>query len=215
MNRNFLKTNWFYVALGLLLLVYTVRKYPALNPFIGSGKAGSIEKTTEGKGGKKSGAALLGFVPDRTAKEEEIASVDATKAEVFLKRFAPVVLSERKKFRIPASVMLACAYVNSQAGQKTLAQEGNNFFALPCDDSWDAETIQHKGTCYRKYESAWASFRDFSIYLSSQEWYGALKKSAGMDADPWIEKLGKEGVSNAKELQKVIEAYDLIELDGI
>ncbi|MBC7773918.1 MAG: glucosaminidase domain-containing protein [Phycisphaerae bacterium] len=214
MNWNFIKTNWFYLALGLLLVLYTIRKFPSLNPFDATNKNAQPEKVTEGKGARKGGAALLGFVPE-TPKERppEMDDVDASKAEAFLKRFANVALSEHKKFGTPASVILACAYVNSQAGQRETATAANNFFALPCSQGWEGETVQMGGKCVRKYESAWASFRDFSIYLSSQEWFGSLKKSAGKDGRKWAEKLGSEGVANAKVMQKVMEAYRLHELD--
>lgn len=214
MNWNFIKTNWFYLAMGIVLLLYGVRKYPGLNPFNPSNKATGSEKTTEKKARSKGGAALLGFVPDgpreSTIDKEEI---DATQAEAFLKRFAQVAVSERKKFGIPTSIILACAYSNSLAGQQESASDANNFFALTCSDGWEGETLKIEGKCVRKYESAWASFRDFSIYLSSQEWFGTLKKTAGKDWQQWVEKLDAEGVSKAKTMRKVIEAYHLEELD--
>ncbi len=214
MNWNFIKTNWFYLAMGIVLVLYTVRKYPRLNPFNSSGKNSQTEKITEGKGARKGGEALLGFVPE-TPKERspEMSEVSAAKTEAFLKRFAQVAVSEHKKFGTPSSIILACAYSNSQAGQRETATAANNFFALPCGDGWENETAQIGGQCVRKYESAWASFRDFSIYLSSQEWFGSFKKSAGKDWRKWAEKFGSEGVGNAKAMQQVIEAYRLEELD--
>jgi len=214
MNWNFIKTNWFYLAMGFLLVLYAARKFPSLNPFTPSNKNNQTEKVTEAKGTKKGGAALLGFVPE-TPKERppELDSVDAPKTEAFLKRFAQVAHSEQKKFGIPASVILSSAYANSQAGQLETVTAANNFFALSCADGWEGETTQVGGKCVRKYESAWASFRDFSIYLSSQEWFGSLKKSAGKDGRKWAEKLGTEGVANAKATQKVMDTYNLQELD--
>lgn len=215
MNWNFIKTNWFYLAMGLLLLVYAVRKFPNLNPFHTSGKSGQSEKVTERKSTRKGGAALLGIVADTPVeKPSESREIDEGKAEAFLKRFARVALSEHKKFGIPASVILSCAYANSQAGQNEASTAANNFFALGCEDGWEGETLSIDGKCRRKYESAWASFRDFSIFLSSQEWFGSLKKSAGKDARKWVEKMGAEGVANSKTMLKVMDAYDLTELDA-
>ena len=214
MNWNFFKTNWFYFAMGVVFLLYTVRKYPWLNPLNSNGKNTKTEKFTEAESSPKKGAALLGLVPDASSEKRlDAEPANGQKAEAFLKRFAPVAVSERKKFGVPASVILACAYVNSEAGQSESATAANNFFALPCADAWDGETEQIEGDCFRKYESAWASFRDFSIHLSSQEWYGSLKKSAGKDWEKWVEKLGSEDVSNGKSMKKIIEAYKLHELD--
>ncbi len=214
MNWNFIKTNWFYLAMGVVLVLYTMRKFPSLNPFNTSNKNNQIEKFTEEKSARKGGAALLGFVPERPKERPpEMGDVDAAKAEAFLKRFAHVAFSEHKKFGMPASLILACAYANSQAGQRETATAANNFFSLSCADGWEGETVEISGKCVRKYESAWASFRDFSIYLSSQEWFGSLKKSAGKDGRKWAEKLGSEGLANAKAMLKVMEMYNLQELD--
>ncbi|MFN0213954.1 MAG: glucosaminidase domain-containing protein [Saprospiraceae bacterium] len=214
MNWNFIKTNWFYLVLGVMVLLYAGRKFPSLNPFNSIQKGAKQEKTTEKMGAKIGGAALLGFVPEPPkGRKENLGDIDATKAEAFLKRFAQVAVSEHKKFGIPASVILACGYANSQAGQREYAKTANNFFNLPCGDGWEGETAQFNGKCLRKYESAWASYRDFSIFLSSQEWFGSLKKSAGKDGKRWAEKFGAEGVSNTKAMLKIMEAYRLEELD--
>ncbi len=216
MNLNYLKTNWFYLAMGIVLTLYTFRKFPNLNPFNSPDKNPKIEKITEGKSAAKGGAALLGFVPEPPKERPpELATVDAAKTEAFLKRFAQVAVSERKKFGIPASVILAAAYANSHAGQHETALSANNFFLLSNADGWEGETAQIGGKAMRKYETAWASFRDFSIHLSSQEWFGSLKKSAGKDWRKWAEKLGNEEVANSKAMQKVIETYRLDELDGV
>ncbi|MDZ4683024.1 MAG: glucosaminidase domain-containing protein [Saprospiraceae bacterium] len=216
MNLNYFKTNWFYLAMGVVLMLYTMRKFPNLNPFNSPDKNSKIEKITERKGDGKGGADLLGFIPE-TPKERppELSSSDAAKTEAFLKRFAQVAVSERKKFGIPASVILAAAYANSQAGQHETAVLANNFFGLSNAEGWEGETAQIAGKPVRKYETAWASFRDFSIHLSSQEWFGSLKKSAGKDWRKWVEKFGKEGVSNPNMMQKIIEAYRLDELDSV
>jgi len=214
MNWNFLKTNWFYLAMGVLLALYLTRKYPNLIPLDLPNKNTPAETLREGiKPGKK-GAALLGFVQDEPAAVRPVpGKVKAEKAEAFLKRFAKVAVSERKQFGIPASVLLACAFVNSQAGQLETSKAAHNIFALPCSQEWEGGTTRINGKCVRKYETAWASFRDFSIHLSSQEWYGSLKKSAGKDWRKWADKLGKEDVADAKALKKVIEEYQLDELD--
>ena len=214
MNWNFLKTNWFYLAMGVLLALYLTRKYPNLIPLDLPNKNSASETFKEGLKPGNKGAALLGFVPDEPAAVRPVTGkVKAERAEAFLKRFAKVAVSERKQFGIPASVLLACAFVNSQAGQLESAKAAHNIFALPCTQDWEGGTTRIHGKCLRKYETAWASFRDFSIHLSSQEWYGSLKKSAGKDWRKWADKLGKESVTDAKAMKKVIEEYQLDELD--
>jgi flagellum-specific peptidoglycan hydrolase FlgJ len=210
MNWQYFKTNWFFMVMGALLMLGLVRKYPQLNPFHPSLENSRSGKITDNQNVAAAGAALLGLVP---AENKSEAPAGGPETEAFLKRFAQVAVSERKKFGIPASVILACAHANSQAGRNTGAREANNFFSLACLDEWEGETTQIDGKCFRQYETAWASFRDFSIYLSSQEWYGSFKKSAGKDALKWADQLEKAGISNAEEMGRIITAYRLEELD--
>jgi hypothetical protein len=218
MNLNFFKTNWFAFAMAALLLLSVARKYPRLNPFASPAKSAESEKITEGKNAQGPGASLLGLIPEPPKALDGDAGIpndveNRAVAEAFLKRFAPVAVSERKKFGIPASIILACAYANSEAGKRESAKSANNFFGLACADDWEGENAQIGGECVRRYETAWASFRDFSIFLTSQEWFGSLKKSAGKDWHKWAAKLGSEGVSNTQSLKKVVETYKLDALD--
>jgi flagellum-specific peptidoglycan hydrolase FlgJ len=212
MNWKFFKTNWFYFALGILSVCYVVRKYPQWNPFQ-SPEHPRKEKLSNDRATAKKGAALLGFVPDESDRQKTTHATSEADAEAFLKRFASVAVSERKKFGIPVSVMLAAAYVNSASGQSDAAQKAHNYFNLPCSDDWDGETATISGECVREYESAWASFRDFSIYLSSQDWYAKMKKTAGKDWEKWVEKFGEEGISKSGKMTKIIEDFELMELD--
>jgi hypothetical protein len=213
MNWKFIKSNWFALAFGILLVCYAMRKYPQWNPFTRPDSPRKETKSEEHSAAKK-GAALLGFVPDDSDKKmPEQDDLSEKDAELFLKRFAHVALSEKKKFGIPVSIILASAYVNSKAGKSEAAKKAHNYFALPCAEDWEAETITVSGQCMREYESAWASFRDFSIFLSSQEWFGAMKKSAGKNWRKWAEKLGEEDISETARMVKLIEEFDLQELD--
>lgn len=214
MNWKFIKTNWFYLAMALVLLLYTVRKYPQFNPFTPAGKNNATEKLSDKNKSRNKGAALLGLIQDAPEPQKRnTESIDDKQAEAFLKRFAQVAHSEHKKFGMPTSILLAAAFVNSRAGEAESVKKTNNFFGLACGEDWENESAQMDGTCLRKYESAWASFRDFSIYLSSRDWYGSIRKSAGKDWHKWIQKLDDEEIASSKEMQKVIESYQLFELD--
>jgi hypothetical protein len=218
MNWQYFKTNWFYMALGALVMFGIVRKYPHLSPLRLLQGRSDTYKSTENTAASRTGAALLGYVEERspqTASSAELGAVATEKADAFLKRFAHVAVSERKKFGIPASVILAAAYANSQAGTHDWVGSTNNYFSLPCDESWEGERTEVGGKCLRRYETAWASFRDFSIYISSQEWTGSLKRKAGKDWRAWSEQLGKAGIANPKAMQKLIKSYRLYELDGV
>jgi flagellum-specific peptidoglycan hydrolase FlgJ len=208
------KTNWFSIALVCIVLLAIVRKGVHIN--IGRGNAPAtgekVEKFTDNGSGQAAGT-TMGLVPDLNAHP---AGMDAN-AGVFVKRFAQVAISEKKKFGIPASIILAAACVNSSAGQRAVCQKTNNFFALPCDASWEGATVSIDNHCYRRYETPWESFRDFSIHLSGQEWYGALRKSAGRDWQAWVNGIRVSDISDVpncrEEMTRMIRTFQLDDLD--
>jgi flagellum-specific peptidoglycan hydrolase FlgJ len=220
MKSQFFKTNWFTIALLLLLLLTLVRKFM---PASGGGATSPKQKERKEANPEKYTAtespALLGFSAESPDAARQQPAADKAAAVAFVRRFESVAVSERKKFGIPASVLLGCAFVNSTAGMSDAATKANNFFALPCDSDWDGEKATIDGRCLRRYESAWASFRDFSIYLSGQEWFGSAKKSAGKDWQKWAKELAKHSISDVpdfdKKLVQAIQAHRLYDLDEL
>jgi len=214
MNWKFIKTNWFTIALVLLVLVYIIRKNlppgpgKVITPEHKEVKEAAPEKYTSAESNT-----FLGFSLESARDGSQKHSPHEATAVAFLQRFGKVAVSERKKFGVPASVLLACAYVNSTAGQRETATTANNYFALSCSDEWEGETAKVGGKCVRRYETAWASFRDFSIFLTSQEWFGSVRKSAGKDWRIWVKELDQKGVSDGGELEKAITTYRLYDLD--
>lgn len=134
----------------------------------------------------------------------------------YLKRFARVVINERHKYGIPSSIILACGLLQSQAGQRDIAQKGNNHFGLTCTVDWSGESGAYQGDCYRHYENAWTSFRDHSNYLTSGK-FAQLTTLESTDYRAWangLEQLGYSEVDNlADHLINVIETYGLADLD--
>lgn len=216
MNWKFLKTNWFTIALVLLLLSAVARKFaPTKGSDTSAPKKQERPEANPEKYTATDQQALLDFSANAPAKPV----VDRATAIAFIRRFESVAISERKKFGIPSSVLLGCALVNSAAGKADWVNRTNNFFALPCSSDWEGGTASLDGRCLRRYESAWASFRDFSIFLTSQEWYGSVKKSAGKDWQKWSKELAKHGISDVSdfgaELEKAIQTYRLYDLDAL
>ena len=93
----------------------------------------------------------------------------------------------------------------------------STYFALPCGGNWDGPTLTVEGVCIRQYNTPWESFRDFSITLAGQDWYGATRQSAGKDWQQWVKVLADKNVSDVPnlnlELTHIIQAYRLFELD--
>lgn len=218
MNWKFLKTNWFTIALVLLLLSAITRKY--IIPRGGDAVAPKKREQPEANPEKYTATdnqALFDFSAGSPGAASKKPVVDKAAAIAFIRRFESVAISERKKFGIPSSVLLGCAFVNSAAGKADWINRTNNYFALSCAPEWEGGTATVDGRCLRRYGSAWESFRDYSIYLTSRDWCGDVKKSAGKDWQKWAEELSKHGISDVpdfeKELKQVIRSHRLYDLD--
>ena len=137
---------------------------------------------------------------------------DATK-HAFLKRFGEVAKAEQDRFGIPASVVLGTAMLQSTAGTRDIAVQVSNHFALSCSSDWRSACQSFHGQSYRKYESAWSSFRDFSQFLDSN--YANLK---GGNYENYANALQNDGFSGdpniGEHLIEIIEGYRLQELDN-
>lgn len=213
MKWQIIQSNWFSAALILLLLIILFQK-KGIWDIVAQKPANNISEAVKKPEKQAPSTFGLGVESNRAAVPSEI---DQAQAEAFLKRFAKVAVSERKTFGMPASVLLATAFLNSHAGANELAVQANNFFQLSCTEDWEGETIDDEDNCLRKYETAWAGWRDFSIHMAGQAWFGALKQSAGKDWRKWAAGIEGEDVSRVKQFNKklveVIEYYRLYELD--
>ena len=118
---------------------------------------------------------------------------------------------------MPASIILAQGLLQSLAGQHPAVEKGHNYFLLPCTDDWEGQTQDgERGTCLRRYDNAWMSFRDNSLYLTSGE-NGHLRRLKGADHREWAEALqhtkGNDNDQLAKQLLNVIREFGLDKFD--
>ncbi|MCC7245128.1 MAG: glucosaminidase domain-containing protein [Saprospiraceae bacterium] len=201
---HFFKTNRFTWVLALIVLGILVWKKTtffshASNAF----QQAQTEKITS------LGTAQLSLTSSRS---ETTLHLDADAGKAFVQRFSAVAKAESKKFKIPASVILATAMLQSKAGETELSKTANNFFAVPCEEEWDGPKGSLNGQCYRQYASAWECFRDFSIYLTGREWFAQARKSAGKDWKRWANELPASEIDGAK-MAAIIQAFGLESLD--
>ncbi len=214
MNWNFFKTHWFSIALVLLLTGAILRgkgEFPF--PDFSAPKNGQAGLS----GPSDNGAISFGLATAPSTRSAQPVEIDQATATAFLKRFGTVAVSERKKFGVPASVLLAIAFLNSNAGTSDAAVEANNLFSLACGKEWDGPSASMGDRCVRKYDIAWASWRDFSIFLTTHEWYSDLRQSAGKDWKKWAKGMDNKGISTisnfGQKLAEVITFYHLDQLD--
>ncbi len=147
---------------------------------------------------------------------EKLNDVDKKMRDSYIRRFSHVAVDEMKKFKIPASIVLAQALLCSSAGTSPLAQVGKNHFNLTCDN-WTGNVVNlDNGTCYRDFVSPWRSFRNHSEMITSGS-YKSLLSIGTTDYKRWAYGIEKGGFSKeknyAKQLVTTIEKYNLKRFD--
>ena len=151
-------------------------------------------------------------------KSDDISLIDDATQKSYLKRFAQVAVTERHKFGIPASIILANALLQSQAGTRETALKANNQFGLPASVEWTGTSLQVGKGVFRQYENAWVSFRDHSIFISSGK-FANLRALGDKDYKAWAKGLETGGFPSnqpqlAQKLVAIIEKYSLQQLDN-
>ncbi len=138
----------------------------------------------------------------------------------YIKRFGDVAVVEMHKFGIPASIKLAQGLIESRAGHSTLALKNNNHFGIKC-----FSRNCKKGHCvnfsddnhkdfFRKYASAWESWRSHSKMIVSGRYKKLLKDNTYKSWAYGLQKLGYATDKRyAEKLIATIEKYHLHEFD--
>lgn len=146
---------------------------------------------------------------------DELTRVEEETIAAFIRRFSNVAQTEQDKFGIPASITMANALLQSRAGTSVLAQN-HNFFALPPGDEWTGDVQRHAGRAYRRYETAWTSFRDHSQYITSGR-YAPMTQFGETDYQRWAAGLEELGFNDqddlARHLTRTIDRYQLFRFD--
>ena len=147
---------------------------------------------------------------------QEFQQINEATIAAFIKRFGHVAASERKRYSLPASLILANSLLISRAGTIDMAQAGNNYFGLSCTEDWIGEQGFYGGSCFRHYENAWTSFRDHSLFLTT----GRLAKLTSLGKDDyksWTKALHKEQFypdkQTADAVIQLIKKYQLDRFD--
>ena len=87
----------------------------------------------------------------------------------YIEQYSEIAMVEQARHKIPASITLAQALLESGAGKSQLAQESNNHFGIKCHSNWEGEKVYHdddqKGECFRKYDKVIESYEDHSAFL--------------------------------------------------
>lgn len=148
--------------------------------------------------------------------------------KAYIERFAPLAIKEMRRVGVPASITLAQAVVESNAGQSRLAIKSNNHFGIKCKSYWTGLTVQYKDddfdtkgrlleSCFRAYGDIESSFKDHSDFLKGSDKYADLFALDKSDYKGWAVGLMSSGYATDKtyalKLITVIEDFQLYRFD--
>lgn len=134
----------------------------------------------------------------------------------YIEKWKAIAIQEQEDYGIPASITMAQALLESQAGQSELALNAKNHFGIKCTSEWFGGVYYHdddsKGECFRQYGNAAESFKDHSLFLKRTR-YSTCFEIAVEDYEGWARRLKECGYatdpSYAPKLIKLIEDYRL------
>lgn len=140
---------------------------------------------------------------------------------LYIDLFSGEAMAEMRNYKIPASIKLAQAIVESNSGQSVLSLKSNNHFGVKCHKGWEGDSVTHDddslGECFRKYNDPKLSFKDHSSFLTSRPRYNKLFTLKQNDYVSWAYGLKEAGYATDKlypvKLIKLIEDYELYRFD--
>lgn len=134
----------------------------------------------------------------------------------YIETYKQIAIDQMRQYKIPASITLAQAILESAAGKSDIAVKGRNHFGIKCGNQWSGLYVLHdddkKREKFRKYESVEQSFVDHSLLLQKER-YKQLYNINPLDYKAWARGLKACGYATnpayAERLIKLIEQYDL------
>ncbi len=138
----------------------------------------------------------------------------------YIEKYCDLAMMHQREYKIPASIKLAQAIMESGGGKSDLARRSNNHFGIKCH-GWKGKSVSHdddlRGECFRKYKTVEESYKDHSLFLTERPYYKDLFKLKIDDYTAWAKGLQKSGYatdkSYANRLIKIIEDYELYKYD--
>ena len=147
-------------------------------------------------------------------------SPKASAKEQYIGEWKEIAIQQMELYKIPASITMAQAILESGSGQSELAKNANNHFGIKCH-SWKGSSYtmddDAKDECFRKYKNASKSFEDHSLFLTTRSRYDFLFDLNISDYKGWAKGLKKAGYATnpkyAGLLIQIIEEHQLYKLD--
>lgn len=149
----------------------------------------------------------------------------------YIQDYSDLAVREMERSGIPASIKLAQAILESNAGRSELAVKARNHFGIKCGSGWDGPTYslqdderdasgQHIASCFRVYKEVRGSYKAHSDFLSGPDKsgrYGFLFRLPPTDYAAWARGLQRAGYATnpkyAKLLIELIQRHNLDKYD--
>ena len=145
----------------------------------------------------------------------------------FVRTWFVTAKGEQARYGIPASVKMAQAMIESGVGTSYLARQANNFFGIKRgvgwtgaiewrhDDDYDRRGNKIKSP-FRKYRSGWYSWRDHSVFLSTNQRYRRLFDLGAKDYRGWARGLKRAGYATGANYDgKIIRFVESLGLQAM
>jgi len=130
----------------------------------------------------------------------------------YIDKYAQWAMVEMERVGIPASITLAQGILESGNGNSKLATKANNHFGIKCHSDWKGPSVRkdddRRNECFRKYKTAYESFKDHSVFLQKQR-YAFLFNLKKDDYKGWAKGLKKAGYATNPKYPRLL--IDLIE----
>ncbi len=155
-------------------------------------------------------------------KEKSTPSKDGRMSkDEYIRKYKEDAIKDMLRTKVPASITLGQAMLESDNGNSKLAVNANNHFGIKCHNGWTGATYNMdddaKNECFRKYKTVLDSYNDHSDFLHGRNHYAFLFELKSTDYKGWAEGLKKAGYATsptyAKDLIKIIEDNKLYEMD--
>ena len=142
--------------------------------------------------------------------------------EDYIDKYKDIAMANMQEFKIPASITLAQAVLESNNGNSDLASRSNNHFGIKCHSDWTGKKTYHdddkKGECFRVYNKVEDSYADHSEFLQKTRYAKCFELDI-MDYKSWAKELKNAGyATNPKYpalLIKIIEDNELYKYDQL
>ncbi|MGH1336782.1 MAG: glycoside hydrolase family 73 protein [Aureispira sp.] len=151
---------------------------------------------------------------------------------IYINQHRHLAIQEMQRAKVPASITLSQAILESRFGTSLLAQHANNHFGIKANPHWDGNdrhcaythewSKQKEGmypafACFRRYANTAEGYAGHSDFLTNRPRYAPLFQLAITDWKGWAKGLQKAGYATdptyASKLIALVERYHLQQFD--